>query len=534
MAKKVGDLDYELMHFPTTPLTVKEREYAIYDVLGVMAFIQEEIETYGSVVNIPMTKTGKVRLYCRNKCFSEENKKKYQITMSKLTLSGVEEYDMLKRAFQAGYTHANYLKSNEVFENVYSMDFTSSYPSVMVCEKMPMSKGEWIKVKSVEQIRNMSIDYYLIFNIQFENLKEKELVPDHYISYARCQGCKNVVTDNGRVISADRIQLTITSDDLEIIEKCYDMDNCTITIGKCIRYKLGYLPKVFIECVLDFYKDKTTLKDVEGFEAEYLLKKGMLNSCFGMSVTDIVCEEIGYDDEWIANDSNTEEAIKKYNESKSRFLFYPWGIAICSKARKNLWNGIVELGQDYIYSDTDSVKFINYEKHKEYFERYNKEVCVKMERSCRVNKLNIEYTRPKTVEGKEKPLGVWDNDGVYIRFKTLGAKRYLVEYFDKKENKVKIKSTIAGANKDKASAYIASQKDPFEFFTDKMTIDKEHSGRLIHTYIDTPMSFEVVDYLGNRYVGTELSGIHIEKSEYNLKLSPFYVHLLNSRVMQCV
>ena len=525
MEKKVGDLDYDKMRFPITPLTDKELGYCIYDVIGVMCFIQEEMEKAGDITKIPMTKTGKVRNYCREKCFSEKNAKAYRATMAKLTIDGAQEYNLLKDAFQAGYTHANWLNANEVFTDVYSEDFTSSYPSVMVCEKMPMTKGQWVINPTIKQVEDLiKADYYVVFKVQIEHIEEKPGVPDHYISLGRCKGVKNAKSDNGRLISADRIQTTITSDDWIIIKKAYNFKKEDVTVGACIRYGTAYLPTVFVQCVLDFYRDKTTLKDVPGMEAEYQGKKGMLNSTFGCSVTDIVCDEIEYDDEWISNSSDVEEAIKEYNNSKNRFLFYPWGIAICSKARKNLWKGILELGDDYIYSDTDSVKFINYDAHKAWFEEYNKQINNKMEKACQVMGLNIEDTRPKTVKGKEKPLGVWDFDGHYLRFKTLGAKRYLVENEDHS-----IKCTIAGANKKQASIFISEQEDPFEFFNDKMCIDEEHSGRLVHTYLDSPFSFEVKDYLGNDYKGTELSGIHMSKSEYNLKLSPIYSALLNQK-----
>ena len=521
MNKKVGDLDYRLIRFPITPLSDKELDYCIYDVLGVMSFIQEEIEQYGDVTKIPMTKTGKVRLYCREKCFSQSNEKAYRALMSKLTIEA-NEYGMLKEAFQAGFTHANFRNAGEVFTDVTSKDFTSSYPTVMVCEKMPMSKGEWVAVQNIKQIEYLiKTDYYLIFNIELHDLNEKENIPDHYLSLSRCRGVKNAKCDNGRLISADRIQTTITSDDWEIIKRCYNYDKDNVVIGRCLRYATEYLPRPFVQCVLDFYKGKTTLKDVEGMEAEYQLLKGMLNSCFGCSVTDIVCDDISFDTEWHADPSDIKKSINTYNNDRKRFLFYPWGIAICSKARKNLWSGILELGEDYIYSDTDSVKYINAEKHEAYFKAYNENIKKKMERACKALKLNIEDTCPKTVKGKSKPLGVWDDDGTYLRFKTLGAKRYLVEKPDHK-----IVATIAGASKSKASEYIASQDNPFDFFNDNMCIDAEHSGRLVHSYIDEPFEFEGTDYLGNKYSGKELSGIHMSESEYNLKLSPVYAELI--------
>ena len=62
-----------------------------------------------------------------------------------------------------------------------------------------------------------------------------------------------------------------------------------------------------------------------------------------------------------------------------------------------------------------------------------------------------------------------------------------------------------------------------------MSIDSDHSGRLIHTRLTEIYNFTVIDYLGNSYTGTELSGIHLEPSDYNLSLSPIYALLLGER-----
>ena len=67
--KMSGDLDYSKVRHSKTPLTEKEWQYCVHDVLVVMAYIQEKIESDGDITKIPLTKTGYVRNYCRNNCF---------------------------------------------------------------------------------------------------------------------------------------------------------------------------------------------------------------------------------------------------------------------------------------------------------------------------------------------------------------------------------------------------------------------------------------------------------------------------------
>ena len=527
--KKVNDLDYELIRTPETPLTDLEIGYCINDVLVVMALIDEEIEQYGSVTRIPMTNTGKVREYCRERTIRGKQGLKYSDLMKKLVINDENEYAMLKRAFQGGFTHANYNKVGFIHENVQSYDFTSSYPTVMVAEKFPMSRGKYINVKSLDDIERFAQDYCLIFNVEFDNIVSK-IDYEHYLSYSKCFGVQEPIIDNGRIMSAKRIQTTITDVDLEIIIDSYHWEKAKV--GKCIAYRKAYLPKDFVSCVLDFYVDKTTLKDVEGQEREYLHKKGMLNSCYGMSVTDIVNDEVFFEEEWDSRPANVADCIKQYNESESRFLFYPWGVFITAYSRKNLWSGILECKDDYLYSDTDSIKILNKDAHLDFIASYNADILEKLMRACMFH--GIEFSRfiPQTIKGKEKPLGVWDDDGLYDRFKTLGSKRYLVEYSD--DDGKHLKCTIAGVNKKKTSQWLSEQEDGFKTFTDLMSVDKEHSGRMIVTYLDEPMDGEVTDYLGNKYEYHELSGIHMEKGDYNLKMSPIFLKLLSCREVNTI
>jgi len=557
--KKVGDWDYDLIRTPITPITKKEKGYAVFDIIAVMNYIEEQIEQYGSIVEVPLTNTGRVRKYCREKCLKGPYANNYRSIMRNLTLDGAAEYEFLMDALTAGFTHANYLRAGDIEENVYSFDFTSSYPACFF-DKMPMSKGQWIKITDIKQIENMSDDYYVVFEVEFNNIKRKEGIGDSPISKSKCTGCIDVKEDNGRVLEAGRIQTKLTSDDWWYVSKAYDIKG-EIKIGRAIRYHMDFLPAPLLQCVIDFYKGKTELKDVVGNDenetaliaANYQNLKGMLNSIFGCTLTRVDGDEIIFKNGvWDNKAKDLDQVVEDMNKDKNRFLFTPWGLRICSNARKRLWSGILELGNDDLYQDTDSVKFVHYENHKEYFEEYNKAVTEKIRNVCEARGLDPAGTCPKTVKGKEKPLGVWDSESVKCpeyedrygnkiteiyarRFKTLGAKRYLCEVWDESKQQWKIKATIAGLNKKKGSDFIAHNPegiDPFEFFDDYMEVDEEHSGRLTHTYSpdgEGPFHFKVTDYLGNEYEGEELSFINLTKSKYSMTLSDSYSFLLVDR-----
>ena len=261
-------------------------------------------------------------------------------------------------------------------------------------------------------------------------------------------------------------------------------------------------------------------------ETEYLLSKGMLNSVYGMCVTDIVRDNAVYQDgEWGKETADPVEDIRKYNESKSRFLYYPWGVWVTAYARRNLWTGILNIGEDYVYSDTDSVKFLNYDAHTGFIEWYNTLITRKLQLMCDELKIDFEALQPKTKKGVKKPMGVWDFEGTYTRFKTLGAKRYLVEHNGK------LKLTVAGLSKQNGIAYMIEQCNGdfgkvFEMFNDELYIDGEHTGKMTHTYIDDEQEGLITDYLGNTEHVTSKSCVYLENCEFTLSLSEQYAKFL--------
>lgn len=527
--KMVGDLDYSLKRHSKTPLTQDELKYCFNDVLVVMCYIMERIENDGDITKIPLTKTGYVRNYCRNMCLykgkshKKDSAKKFKSyhEMIKTLSVDVEEYKQLKRAFMGGFTHSNAINTGKVLNDVKSFDFTSSYPYCMISEKFPMGKGRIVDVdeNTFEEYLNM---YCCVFDVQFTGLIPK-VNYENYISYSKCFKCVNPIINNGRVVCCDMLCTTITNVDYDIIKVCYSWDE--IRVGNFRIYQKGYLPTQFIKSIIKLYKDKTQLKGVEGEEVDYMLSKEMLNSCYGMCVTDIARDKIVYENDVWTNRKLTVEELEgeldKYNNSKKRFLFYAWGIFVTAYARRNLFTGIVEFGNDYIYSDTDSIKVINYNNHMDYINRYNDLTQLKLRKACEYHNLDISELQPKTIKGEIKLLGVWDNDGIYDSFKTLGAKRYMYKTGDEYH------ITIAGTSKHLGGEYIKRLKTPFESFDDGLIIPPQFTGKLTHTYVDEKREGVIIDYMGNALEYSSPSGVHMEQCDYNLGLASGYIDYLN-------
>lgn len=528
--KLVGNLDYNKLRLPITKLSKKELQYCINDVLVVMAYIQEQKEYYKKLIKIPLTNTGRVRKLMQGNCYDKKYREKYRRLMSQLTIEK-DEYSMMRRAFQGGFTHANYLYSEDTLNSekvgvIKSYDLCSSYPTVMISELYPCSKGEFFQNGDINEIENDKLHLY-IFNIRFKNIRPR-LNHENYISKSKCWQSKGIKENNGRVVSADVLTTTITNVDFDIIKKFYEWDGVA-EVGRGYKYKKGYLPFPVVNTILDLYEDKTKLKDVEGQELEYVLKKGMLNSTYGMACMSIDADIINFFNEWSTEEGDINEALDHYNNDLKRFLYYGWAVFITSYARRNLFFAIKELGDDYIYSDTDSVKFMNYEKHADFFNKYNEWMTNRLNKACEAHKIDPERVRPKTKTGESKQLGIFENDGTYLTFKTLGAKRYLVN--DKKKG---IVATVAGLGKKSFSAYLKEQDNPFDFFKDGMTVPAEYSGKLCHTYIDTPIQGIVTDYEGNVGEFYEDSSIWMGASIYKLGISESYRALLNSKIEQVI
>lgn len=545
-------LDYDIMRHSETPLTDDEITYGLNDVLGGAYYIESEInKNGGSILNIPLTKTGYARRFVREKCFADDT---YKAKVDKMQIRSSAVYTLLNEAFQGGYTHANPCFIGSVFDNVASIDFTSSYPSVMIRKKYPCSVFSRLNVKP-KYLDKMLTKFACVFRVRFKKIRALDDVFVHIISESKCKVLIKPIVDNGRVVCADVLETTVTGVDFNDIRKFYTFES--FEVFDFYYAQQDYLPKPFIECILELYENKTQLKGVQGKEDLYLVSKGILNSLYGMTVTNVQQENyiLDYDDEtdpdvvlWKLKDPlPLETCLRKNAKNKRTFLVYAWGVWVTAWARHELYKGIYETekNEDFIYSDTDSIKFLNCNRYNEWIYNYNVE-CKKELDECLIH-YGIDPTRTNP-DGKH-PLGVWDFEGVYNKFKTLGCKRYMYTTgaFDRVDPEIgnycrkdrrfhrlthifyqhrhEFHLTVAGLNKKEPVNYIV-RNGAFDFFNDDLVIPKEYSGRLTHCYIEKQTPVFLYDYLGNKHLCTDKTSVYLEKSDYHLSLHDIFLQYL--------
>lgn len=508
--KATGYLDYDTLRTPKTELTADELYYCEQDCLVVEAGIKDYVKRYGSQFDIPLTQTGTVRLETKNRLMVDEN---YVRMIKRLIPKNADEYLMLQEVFAGGYTHANRMYAGKlVDEYIEHYDFASSYPTVMIAEKYPM--GKWIYAGHKIPSADTFDDYAYIMRLKFSQINCIKC--NTYIQSSKCY-VKKAIFDNGRVIGAEELVMTVTEQDFITISNNYKWEN--VEAEYIYKSRKQYLPKAFTDYILELYANKTELKDVEGQEDLYMQSKQYINSMYGMCVTAIVQANVSLvGDEWKVQPLTKEyvdyklDKLRNPNPREKRyFLSYSWGCWVTAYARRNLWKCIESCDSDVIYCDTDSI----FVRGKQDFTWYNEEVTKKLKIACDIMKLDFNKTKPKTPKGKEKPLGIFTQEDSCIQFITLGAKRYVER---REDNKLYL--TVSGINKEA----VALLNDDIENFEDGFNFDKDADcvTKKLCTYL-TDMPVTVWE---DGYVSTYKYGINLRRTGYLLSMTDEYTTLL--------
>ena len=516
------EFNYSIKRYPWTELTPEELEYCVNDVRGLVEAVNALMARDGDTLQtIPLTSTGYVRRNAKRalKDGTVHHNFVYSI------LPNIETYRALREAFRGGNTHANRYYAGDIVENVHSADRSSSYPAVMCNCEFPMSVFVPILKKdlNLEYItRCITIRHKaLLLRVGIKNLRLRD--PYWGCPYLSKDKCRNIhkavdTEDNGRILNADYLETTITDIDLKIIMDEYN-GQIIFLQGWYASYRK--LPQPLINEVIKYYKDKTELKGVSGQEIYYDKAKALLNSLYGMMAQDPVKHNLIFKQEgdWEEDTTLSDEEILGRNNQKA-FLAYQWGVWVTAHSRAALESGIRLVheteGADFIYCDTDSVKYTGNVD----WSSYN------AERKAECLESGSYATDPK---GITHYMGVFETEDLkdtgyaYRYFKTLGAKKYA--YVEREGEGVHC--TIAGVNKQKGgkeldkhgglSAFTEDYED-----TGKGFVFKEAGGTQAVYNDIPPMDHVVID----GKVLPITANVAILPSEYTLGITGEYERIL--------
>lgn len=497
------EFDYSKKRFPWTPLTDREYEYAENDVIGLCEAIIAEMEIDGdNLYTIPLTSTGYVRRDAKramrnvSKRFVKDQLPDYYI------------YQMCREAFRGGNTHANRYYVGTVINNVHSADRSSSYPDVQCNCEFPISSFYHAGDLPLDEVLKLIYKRHraVILRVSMTNitLKRREWGCP-YLSRDKCRRIENGLFDNGRILSADYLETTITDIDLKIILDEYTFDDL-VPFDVC-HARYGKLPKPLVAETIAYYVAKTQKKNVEGEEVQYMKSKNKLNSIYGMMAQDPVKQDIKYEiGEFVEQDEAPEYLLEKSNARA--FLCYQWGCWVTAWARYRLEEGIRlahEDGADFIYCDTDSVKYIGEID----WDKYNEE---RIRDSLKSGAYATDPAR------ETHYMGVYEQEKDMAEFKTLGAKKYC--FREEKDGKLQV--TIAGVSKKKGGAELEQHGGLSAFRVGFKFVD---AGGLEAVYNDVP---EIKSYTVDGRTIPITKNVVLRPSTYTLGLAADYARLLEN------
>ena len=510
--RKIKGFDYMRQRFPWTPLSDDELEYCVNDVLGLVEAIQAEMTMDGdNLYTFPLTSTGYVR---------RDAKRAMRHTPAgyvKDQLPDLDLFHALREAFRGGNTHANRYLAREVLRGVSSADRSSSYPDTMCNCPYPIS-AFWRHPRPdlaylLEAIGKRG--KAAVMRLRLWGLKLKDRFwPVPYLSTDKCRHIKvsswqkesGIAFDNGRILFADYLETTVTDVDFHIILEQYDIADIEVTDLWTARY--GKLPPDLLSLIKADYKYKTRLKgvsgEVEGLDAAVLYgkRKARLNSYYGMTATSPVRASIVLrNGEYVPSGKSEEEQIEEYR--RKGWLPYQWGVWTTAWARLRLEEGIRLAGDRCVYVDTDSVKYLGSID----WTAYNAE---------RIAASKASGAWADDPKGNRHYMGVYEDDGFYPEFATLGAKKYA--YTDQSG---RMHATISGVNKSLGGLEL-EENGGFSAFLKPGFVFKAAGGNELR-YLDKE---DLPVYIDGRKVRRTTSDT-ISPSTYTLGVTAEYDRLLS-------
>ena len=519
-AKMVDALKYKRRRHTGTELTADEEDYCEKDCLVLHDFVQYELNRNGGKYrDIPYTQTGYVRRYILDQ--SKKDKEYWALRdLVQRTRPDINLFGVLEKCYAGGYTHANFMAvATGLYTHVKSYDFTSSYPAVMCRCKFPMGKFRQLQCNFNYYLQRPN-EYCTVGKIRLTKVHAKSKLC--YISQHKIvRGTLvNGVISNGRLFKADALEIYVTNVDIDTIKMMYD---CKIEVLEMWACKADYLPKTVVKSILTLYGNKTKFKGVDAEKVLYLASKQMINSVYGMSVFNPFCDDIIYNDgEWDTEPA-TPDKLYKYYQNRKTILPYQWGVFVTTWARNKLCNIASKIGNDVLYMDTDSIKFVG--EYDYLFTKDNAKIHAENIAAAAHFGFDLSMFAPCDIKNKSHEIGLWDFEHEYKSFKVLGAKRYCYTL----QGDPTIYPVVAGCPTQALRDYLMTHgcNALLKPFTLGLCLSTADSGKNTISYHDNyDVDIPVTDYIGNTHTERIGYGACIEPTTFDMSLSDEYLKFL--------
>lgn len=440
------DYDYNRLISPKDELSPADINYSYRDVKILWLKMREEIVRYAIQQHkdtnpnvLPLTQTGFVRNDIK-KNFSQTPEGRLLLENTALSH---ELYQFIRPAFYGGNVHGNFriiAKEQRKADGkpLLHVDITSAYPWAIVTKKFMLhlhhveeqidefTLRTWLRRKDFGIIADVTL-----FGV---TLKPKHIPYIPHDEFSVKSAVVGSTSENGKLIHADALRITLNDTDLRLIYDCYNIDE--LIVNDCYTGIKRYLPYSIRRTVIQYFNSKTTLKNAEGETPEetaylrflYAKEKEKLNGIYGLFACAL--ENVKY----VVNPETLEvkpAGDAEYKEAS--VLPYQIALQVTAYVREvtvNMCNYLCETrGCQFWYTDTDSIFCLDSEKAREYVEKYNAERVAELEE---LRKLFFDIT-PSNPKGEVQYLGSlsYEEDAKEaISFCTIGAKRYYIGYAD--------------------------------------------------------------------------------------------------------
>ena len=308
-------------------------------------------------------------------------------------------------------------------EKIYYYDRHDCWDYYLFTLQFPYGKPSKVKNPDFAKMRDLMNEGQQ-FEIRAKILFEGDYMPvygEHQIEFKG-------YTKNGDTV----YELKGTEIDVEILMEFYDTSRILeFRVEELYTYpEKRALPAQYLDCIKSLIidkhcKEKGTLEQLRAKEA---LKIQIGKSIRGLNLMNLYITEDNKIENEMKGLNDISVKRKLYTSYKNVFLPPQVGLRCQAAERYHILKverDLTEMGCEIFNIDTDGIIYQDmFGNSIEYFKKINKEIN---------EKFKIE------VEGKDLNVGVWDLNGFYKKFMSLGKKMYVGETYEGE-----VKSTIAG------------------------------------------------------------------------------------------